>query len=154
MHIYLNTFPWPTTLFLWIPGQDGTRSKVTGNILVNALHAFHRFNGRYHVISSFFCLFVSNADPATQAFGSRYTTYRTGTVTHFQFLHHFGELHCRMICNCRYDKVSMMSVCVYRYILYRDLTHVNNSYIAAKRKISPTITSVVTFQYRISTSKI
>ena len=49
MHIYLNTFPWPTTLFLWIPGQDGTRSKVTGNYLVNALHAFQRFNRRYHV---------------------------------------------------------------------------------------------------------
>ena len=36
-------------MFLWIPGRDGTRSKVTGNFLVNALHAFHRFNRRYHV---------------------------------------------------------------------------------------------------------
>jgi hypothetical protein len=36
-------------MFLWIPGRDGTRSKVTGNFLVNALHAFNRFNRRYHV---------------------------------------------------------------------------------------------------------
>ena len=28
-------------IFLWIPGRDGTRSKVTGNVSVNALHAFH-----------------------------------------------------------------------------------------------------------------
>ena len=36
-------------MFLWIPERDGTRSKVTGNFLVNELHAFHRFNRRYHV---------------------------------------------------------------------------------------------------------
>ena len=36
-------------MFLWIPGQDGARSKVTGNFLVNILYAFHRFNRRYHV---------------------------------------------------------------------------------------------------------
>ena len=36
-------------MFLWIPGRDWTRSKVTGNFLVNALYAFHRFNKRYHV---------------------------------------------------------------------------------------------------------
>ena len=36
-------------MFLWIPGRDGARSKVTGNVLVNALHTFHRFNRRYHV---------------------------------------------------------------------------------------------------------
>ena len=36
-------------MFLWIPGRDETRSKETGNFLVNALHAFHRFNRRYHV---------------------------------------------------------------------------------------------------------
>ena len=30
-------------MILWIP------SKVTGNFLVNALHAFHRFNRRYHM---------------------------------------------------------------------------------------------------------
>ena len=36
-------------MFLWIPEGDETRSKVTGNFLVNALHAFHRFNRRYHV---------------------------------------------------------------------------------------------------------
>ena len=36
-------------MFLCIPGRDGTRSKVTGNFLVNALHAFHRFNRSYHV---------------------------------------------------------------------------------------------------------
>ena len=36
-------------MFLWISGREGTRSKVTGNFLVNALHAFHRFNRRYHV---------------------------------------------------------------------------------------------------------
>ena len=35
-------------MFLWIPGRDGIRSKVTGNFLVNALHAFYRFNRRYH----------------------------------------------------------------------------------------------------------
>jgi len=28
-------------MFLWIPGWDGTRRKVTGNVLVNALNAFH-----------------------------------------------------------------------------------------------------------------
>ena len=39
-------------MFLWIPGRDVTRSKVTGNVLVNALHAFHRFNRRYHVKNS------------------------------------------------------------------------------------------------------
>jgi len=39
-------------MFLWIPGRDGTRSKVTGNFLVNALHAFHRFNRGYHVNNS------------------------------------------------------------------------------------------------------
>ena len=44
--------------FLWIPGRDGTRSKVTGNFLVNALHAFHRFNRRYHVKSGL--LFKAN----------------------------------------------------------------------------------------------
>jgi hypothetical protein len=36
-------------IFLWIPGRDGTRSKVSGNVLVNALHAFHRFNRRHRV---------------------------------------------------------------------------------------------------------
>ena len=34
-------------MFLWIPGRDWTRSKVTGSFLVNALHGFHRFNRRY-----------------------------------------------------------------------------------------------------------
>ena len=48
MYIYLHTFPWPTTLCFY-GYQDGTRSKVTGNFLVNALHAFHRFNRLYHV---------------------------------------------------------------------------------------------------------
>ena len=33
-------------MFLWIPGRDGKRRKVTGNFLTNALH---RFNRRYHV---------------------------------------------------------------------------------------------------------
>ena len=43
-------------MFLWIPGRYGTRSKVTGNFLVNALHAFHRFNRRYHVKKvGYFC---------------------------------------------------------------------------------------------------
>ena len=36
-------------MFQWIPGRDGTSSKVTGNFLVNALHDFYRFNRRYHV---------------------------------------------------------------------------------------------------------
>ena len=36
-------------MYLWIPGRDGARSKITGNFLVNALHSFHRFNRRYHV---------------------------------------------------------------------------------------------------------
>jgi hypothetical protein len=39
-------------MFLWIRGLDGTRSKVTGNFLVNALHAFYRINWRYHVKNS------------------------------------------------------------------------------------------------------
>jgi hypothetical protein len=36
-------------MFLWIPGWDGTRSKVTGNFSINALHAFHRFNKHPHI---------------------------------------------------------------------------------------------------------
>ena len=40
--------------FLWIAGRDGARSKVTGNVLVNTLHDFHRFNRRQHVKISFF----------------------------------------------------------------------------------------------------
>ena len=36
-------------MFLWIPGRDGTRSKETGNFLVYALHAFHRFIRCYNV---------------------------------------------------------------------------------------------------------
>jgi len=36
-------------MFVWIPGRDVTRSKVTGTFLVNALQAFHRFNRRYHL---------------------------------------------------------------------------------------------------------
>ena len=48
MHIYVNTFPWRTTLCFY-GYQNVTRSKVTGNFLVNALYAFHRFNRRYHV---------------------------------------------------------------------------------------------------------
>ena len=36
-------------MFQWIPGRDGARRKVTGNFLVSALHAFHRFNRRYHI---------------------------------------------------------------------------------------------------------
>jgi hypothetical protein len=28
---------------------NGTRCKVMGHFFVNALHAFHRFNRRYHV---------------------------------------------------------------------------------------------------------
>ena len=48
IHAYLNTFQWPTTLCFY-GYQDGTRSKVTGNVLVNALHALHRFNRRFYV---------------------------------------------------------------------------------------------------------
>ena len=44
-YIYIGYY----IMFLWIPGRDGTHSKVTGNNLVNELHAFHRFNRRYHV---------------------------------------------------------------------------------------------------------
>ena len=29
--------------------RNMTLSKVTGNVLANTLHAFHRFNKRYHV---------------------------------------------------------------------------------------------------------
>ena len=36
-------------MFLWIPGRDGTHSKVTGNFLVNALHTIHRLNRCYDV---------------------------------------------------------------------------------------------------------
>ena len=35
-------------MFLWIPGRDETRSKLTGNFLVNALLDFYRVNRRYH----------------------------------------------------------------------------------------------------------
>ena len=51
VNAYIPTFPWLTyiIMFLWISGRDGTRSKLTGNVLVNALQAFHRFNRRYHV---------------------------------------------------------------------------------------------------------
>ena len=48
MHIYLNTFPWPTTLCFY-GYRNVTRSNVTGKFLVNALHDFHRFNRRYHI---------------------------------------------------------------------------------------------------------
>ena len=48
MHIYLNIFPWPTTLCFY-GYRNVTGSKVTGNFFVNALHAFYRFNRRYHV---------------------------------------------------------------------------------------------------------
>ena len=51
--LYLNTFPWPTTLCFY-GYRNVTRSKVTGNFLVNALHAFHRFNRRYHVKKAIF----------------------------------------------------------------------------------------------------
>ena len=47
-YIYLNTFPWPTTLCFY-GYRNVTRSKVTGKFLLNALHAFHRFNRHYHV---------------------------------------------------------------------------------------------------------
>ena len=46
--LYLNTFPWPTILRFY-GYRNVTRSKVTGHFLVNALHAFHRYNRRYHV---------------------------------------------------------------------------------------------------------
>ena len=36
-------------VFLWTRGRDGTRSKITGNFLLNSLHTFHRFNKRYHI---------------------------------------------------------------------------------------------------------
>ena len=50
MHIlvYLNTFPWPTTLCFY-GYRNVARSKVTGNVLVNAFHAFHLFNRRCYV---------------------------------------------------------------------------------------------------------
>jgi hypothetical protein len=50
--LYLNTFPWPTTLCLYgyhKGYQNVTRCKVTGNFLVNASHGSHRFNRRYYV---------------------------------------------------------------------------------------------------------
>ena len=47
-------------MFLWIPGRDGTRGKVTGNFLVNALNAFHRFYRRYQVKIWGVCVFKEN----------------------------------------------------------------------------------------------
>ena len=54
-------------MFLWVPGLDGTRSKVTGNFLINALHTFHRFNRRYDVKTFIFrlvhgCYFARSGD--------------------------------------------------------------------------------------------
>ena len=39
-----------------------------------------------------------------------YTVDRDENVTHFQFLHHFDGPNCRLMCNCRYEKVSRISV--------------------------------------------
>ena len=39
--------------------------------------------------------------------GNRISAAEGGkTVTHLQFLHHFNIPHCKMMCNCRYEKVS------------------------------------------------
>ena len=47
---------------------------------------------------------------ATKAFEPRYAGDRGETVTHLQFLHHFGEPHCK-ICNYKVEKVAR--ACVY-----------------------------------------
>ena len=49
---------------------------------------------------------------ATWVFGPRFTADRGGTVTHFQCQHPFGGLHYKMMCICRYEIVSRMSVSV------------------------------------------
>ena len=50
MHIYPKYISMAYyIMFLWIPERDETRRKVTWNVLVNALHAFHRLIRRNHV---------------------------------------------------------------------------------------------------------
>ena len=74
MRIYLNTFPWPTTLCFY-GYRNLTRSKITGNFLVNAFNAFQRFKRRYHVkINNYnfqfiFCTFPSVKAPAGKGVG-------------------------------------------------------------------------------------
>jgi hypothetical protein len=81
-------------MFLWRPGRDGTRSKVTENVFVITLHAFHRFN-RHLVINkvnfqilratyirfSSFCFVMLVHTSATYA----------DIVSHFAFLFVFGR---------------------------------------------------------------
>ena len=62
-------------------GRDGTRSKVMGKFLVNALHAFHRFNRRYHVKESKKLLHITVIERAYQS--SRYTSLSLETNEHF-----------------------------------------------------------------------
>jgi hypothetical protein len=54
----------------------------------------------------------SNADPYYNlAFGPCYTVDWDGTVTHFKFMNHFCGSHCRMMCNCKFEKVFRMLYC-------------------------------------------
>ena len=48
---------------------------------------------------------------AIQAFVPCYTADRGGPVTHFQFMHHFGGIHFRMMYKYKVEKVSRISVC-------------------------------------------
>ena len=41
---------------------------------------------------------------ATLAFGPRCAVDRGGTTTYFQFLQLFGQPHCKMMCNSRFEK--------------------------------------------------
>ena len=88
MHIYLNTFPWPTTL-CFNGYRNVTHSKVTGNFVVNALHAFHRFNRRYNVKKYDFCfknlLFVKKRNECRLRIFHTYKVCKLSNETDFLF---------------------------------------------------------------------
>ena len=56
------------------------------------------------------------------AFGPRFTADRSEIVGYFIILHHFNRPHCKMMCICKYEKMSSLSmfVCagVYCDIMY------------------------------------
>ena len=60
----------------------------------------------------------SNADPYMHlSIWAPLTADGREIVTHFQFLHHFGEPSCRMMCNCKVEKVFRMSVCKFCIVM-------------------------------------
>ena len=42
----------------------------------------------------------------------RYSADRGGNLTHFRFQHHLGGPRYRMMCNCKFERVCRMGVCV------------------------------------------